>query len=592
MKMPIPIFLSAVLGAGLIAVTASTHAATLTVTSTADSGAGTLRNALASAANGDTINFSITGRITLTTGELLITNNVTILGPGPARLAVDGNANRRVFHATNGVIATIAGLTITNGNATGDLGGGIYNDHSTLSVSNCILIGNKARFGGSLYNDGIGSGVGSATLSVSDCTISTNSAGIAGAGIFNNGIGGHATLTVSNSTFRGNSTASNGNGAGIYNDAQSSGSAILSVNACSFIDNAAYFGSGGGIYNDAGTVTVGASTFSGNLAYDPGGGGIYNPGGTVTVSASTFSGNSASSGGGILNDGSSGGSAMLSVNTSTFSGNSASAIGGGICNDGIDGTATGLVATCTFSTNAAINGGGIYNAGASSSNTTLRINASTLSGNSASGGGGGIFNDGSSAGHATLEIGDTILNSGASGVNITNALGTVISRGYNLSSDNGGGFLIGTNDQINTNPILGPLANNGGPTFTHALLIGSPAFDKGKRDAIPSLALNTDQRGQPRPFDFPSIANALGGDGSDIGAFEANPPPLNIVASGTNLVLSWLLEGPGFRLESVTNFAASNNWTLISATPVAIGNWFYVTTPSNASHKFYRLIYP
>jgi hypothetical protein len=64
------------------------------------------------------------------------------------------------------------------------------------------------------------------------------------------------------------------------------------------------------------------------------------------------------------------------------------------------------------------------------------------------------------------------------------------------------------------------------------------------------------------------------------------------VASGTNLVLSWLLEGPGFRLESVTNFPASNNWTLISGTPVAIGNWFYVTTPSNASHKFYRLIYP
>jgi hypothetical protein len=591
MKIPITIFLSAVLGACLIAVTASTHAATLTVTSNADSGAGTLRNALAGAANGDTINFSITGRITLTTGELLVTNNVTILGPGPARLAVNGNANRRVFHAQGGITATIASLTITNGSALGDLGGGIYNEHSTLTVSHCILSGNRARFGGSIYNEGRG---GTATLSVSDSTISANTAGIAGAGIFNDGIAGSATLTVTNATFSGNSTASNGNGGGIYNDGESSGSAILTVASSTFTGNAAYFGSGGGIYNDGGTVTVGGSTFSGNLAYNPGGGGIYNVGigATLSVATSTLVGNSASSGGGILNDGSSGGGAMLSVNTCTFSGNSASAYGGGICNDGIGGTATGLVATCTFSTNAAIDGGGIYNFGAGSSNTTLRVNASTLSGNSASDGGGGIFNDGSSAGHATLEIGDTILNAGASGVNITNSLGTVISRGYNLSSDNGGGLLIGTNDQINTNPILGPLANNGGPTFTHALLTGSPAFDRGKQDAIPTLGLTTDQRGQPRPFDFPSIANAPGGDGSDIGAFEANPPPLNIVASGTNLVLSWLLEGPGFRLESVTNFPASNNWALIGGTPVAIGNWFYVTTPRNAPHKFYRLIYP
>jgi hypothetical protein len=310
------------------------------------------------------------------------------------------------------------------------------------------------------------------------------------------------------------------------------------------------------------------------------------------VATSTLIGNSASSGGGILNDGSSGGSAMLSVNTSTFSGNSASDNGGGISNDGISGTATVLVATCTFSTNAAINGGGIYNAGAGSSNTTLRVNASTLVGNWASGGGGGIFNDGSSAGHATLEIGDSILNAGASSANITNALGTVISRGYNLSSDNGGGLLIGTNDHINTNPMLGPLANNGGPTFMHALLTGSPAFDKGKRDAIPTLALTSDQRGQPRPLDFPSITNAPAGDGSDIGAFEAGPPLLSTVASRTNLVLLWLVAGPGFRLESATNLLASNKWTLISGTPAALGNRFYVTNPPNASRKFYRLIYP
>src|SRR5579859_4585049 len=98
MRTPTTILFSAVLGAGLLAVIDSTRAATITVTSTADSGAGTLRSALINTANGDTINFSVTGTITLTNGELLVTNNVTILGPGPASLALNGNANSRVFH--------------------------------------------------------------------------------------------------------------------------------------------------------------------------------------------------------------------------------------------------------------------------------------------------------------------------------------------------------------------------------------------------------------------------------------------------------------------------------------------------------------
>src|ERR1041385_826055 len=110
----------AALGASLIAAALGpwrSGAATLTVTNTADNGPGTLRAALTNVANGDTINFSITGTITLTNGELLVTSNVTILGPGPANLAVNGNANSRVFHVQNGAIATIAGLTITNGKA-------------------------------------------------------------------------------------------------------------------------------------------------------------------------------------------------------------------------------------------------------------------------------------------------------------------------------------------------------------------------------------------------------------------------------------------------------------------------------------------
>jgi hypothetical protein len=75
-------------------------------------------------------------------------------------------------------------------------------------------------------------------------------------------------------------------------------------------------------------------------------------------------------------------------------------------------------------------------------------------------------------------------------------------------------------DQININPLLGPLQNNGGPTWTHALLAGSPAIDMGKRDAVISLASNSDQRGLARPVENPFLVNAANGDGSDIGAFE------------------------------------------------------------------------
>ena len=93
-----------------------------------------------------------------------------------------------------------------------------------------------------------------------------------------------------------------------------------------------------------------------------------------------------------------------------------------------------------------------------------------------------------------LEIGNTILNRGASGVNIySNGDGIVTSLGYNLSSDDGGGILTGPGDQINTDPLLGPLQDNGGPTFTHALLPGSPAIDAGDPNFTPPPFF--DQRG-------------------------------------------------------------------------------------------------
>src|SRR5262249_33880089 len=146
---------------------------------------GSLRDALATAANGDTILFcpGVTGAITLTGPPLLVSNSVTILGPGPAVLAIGrpGPFGGGLFYIASNQVVTIAGLALTNGYVAGLFGGGIYNDHSTLTVSNCLIRGNNAADGGGIYNDGSGSSR-TATLTVTASTLSGNVVAEAGGG--------------------------------------------------------------------------------------------------------------------------------------------------------------------------------------------------------------------------------------------------------------------------------------------------------------------------------------------------------------------------------------------------------------------------
>ena len=191
----------------------STQAATITVTNTNDSGARSLRQAIADANESDTIDFGVIGTITLTIGELLVDKSITIRASDSDNLTVDANLADRVFYVSSGVTATIAGLTMTNGNVQfHDLtsGSGIYNDNATLVVDSC--------------------------------TVSTSYAGIGGSGVYNSS----GTLTLTNSTVTGN-----------------------------WADAPYGRGSGGGIYNEAGTLTVSNCTISGNggAAYTPIGGG-------------------------------------------------------------------------------------------------------------------------------------------------------------------------------------------------------------------------------------------------------------------------------------------------------------------------------
>jgi hypothetical protein len=264
---------------------------------------------------------------------------------------------------------------------------------------------------------------------------------------------------------------------------------------------------GGGI-NNGGTLTINKCTLSQNRAFHSAsgvgyGGGIYNNG-TLTINNSTLSGNRADkSGGGIYNNG----ARTLTINNSTLSGNNAvsptftAGWGGGIYNQG-----TSAINNSTLSGNSAfISGGGILNGG------TLSMNNGTLSGNSARTSAGGIYN----ARTATLQN-SIVANNSPSGQNCRGTMtSTMTSHGFNMSSDGSCNF-HNSGDRNNTNPKLGTLGNNGGPTQTIPLLSGSPAIDagnpKGCTDGAGHL-LTTDQRGMPRHD--PEDAG-----GCDMGAYE------------------------------------------------------------------------
>jgi len=511
----------------------SAQAATVTVTNGYDGQPGSLRQVLADANDGDTINFdtSIDG-IAVLFGELVVDKSVTILGPDPHTFEVNSFGLSRVFHIMNGVTVSISGLLIMDGYAE-VRGGGILNDHSTLTVNNCFIFANNVGhdFGGGICNDG---SFGSAHLEINNSSVFGNASDVRGGGIYNNGESGSATLTINNSSV--SSNVAGGAGGAIYNDGMR-GNATLTINNSILRYNSATYGGsrGGAIFNEVSegtaTVSISNSVLSENSTSDDGGA-IYNAvtegSETLQITKSTLSGNSAgNSGGGIAIYGLGFGPRIaLTIDDSTLNGNSAGNTGGGIANSA-DGQAftTVTINNSTLSGNSAQWGGGINNGGPDG-RETLVINNSTLSGNSAMFGGGIANAD--PRGGANLTIGNSILGAGASGGNIYND-GLVTSLGYNLSSDDAAGVLTGMGDRINTNPMLGPLQDNGGPTFTHALLTGSPAVDAGKN----FTAVTTDQRGPGflRTFDNASIANANGGDGTDIGAYEVQNAPSQYAAS-------------------------------------------------------------
>ena len=297
-----------------------------------------------------------------------------------------------------------------------------------------------------------------------------------------------ATASISGLTIANGHTPGNGGGVTNYAGNLTLTNDTLSGNSADY--------SGGGVYN-SGTATLTNDTLSGNSAQDYGGGIANDSSGTATLTNDTLSGNYSvgSIGGGVFNWG------TATLTNDTLSGNSAQwGWGGGVINWG-----TATLTNDTLSGNSAQDGGGVFN-----DYGTATLTNDTLSGNSASNIGGGVYNDG---GTATLN--NTIVANSPSGGDI---FGSVSGSNNLIDASTAGGLTNGLQGNVvGVNPLLAPLADNGGPTKTMALLPGSPGINAGNNSlAVDTQGnpLTTDQRGSG----FPRIANGT----VDIGAFEVS----------------------------------------------------------------------
>jgi hypothetical protein len=461
-----------------VLVPAGSAQAAITVANTKDSGPGSLRQAIAGAPPGETIVVPA-GTYTLTSAELKIEKSLSISGNGSAGTIIrSGGAFRVFFIQGSGNSVTISGVTIRDGHDSepGGIrqGGGVLNYQSNLTLRNVVVTNNRADVnGGAGQGGGIAEGGGifseDGALTVENSTVSGNVAtavgGSGGGGGIAEGGGlgffGGPSLTIRNSTFAGNVANVHGGSGG--------GGGIAE---------------GGGLFLEIGPTTaasISATTVNGNLADatgGSGGGGGIAEGGGVRVESEQPS---------------------TSLSNLTIAGNTARAPGGG--GGGLGGIAEG---------------GGLYLD--LNNNAIVTLTSATVVGNTVDSPG-GIAEGGNIDRDPGFKIANSIVSGGKAPPGEENCDDPLESQGFNLESANQCGFKA-VGDQVNKNPLLGPLQSNGGPSPTMAPAANSPVVDQGR-----ASGLSSDQRAVIRPIDFPTIANsaAAGADGSDIGAVELQP---------------------------------------------------------------------
>ena len=481
---------------------------------------------------GDLLSFNCgTAVIVITGGPLTSVRNTIVFGAG--LITLSGGNSTRIFTVATGGALTLSGITLTLGSASGSGsagdGGCIWSDGSlTLYgtiVDNCYA----SNDGGGIFSSANGQitidrgstirnniaqrdcgGICSygPSLTVNGSAIDRNQAFR-----FAGGIGGAHDIAIDHSTVS-NNTAQ-GDGGGVFNNDD------LIVRDSVFIGNRAEgasvgVGAGGGIVNDGGSATILQSRLSANFAGFVGGAIANRPGPSVpsmTLTDVTLSNNLSSYfGGGIASIGN------LFVDSSTLIGNRALA-GGGIFNEAALAGQQMTLMNVTLSGNQADQyGGGIYSA--DGLQTLIHV---TLSGNSAPFGGGIVHI--SQYASQTFSLRNTVIANSPAGGNcyqqVNPGAAGIFSSGANISTDNScTPFLTHVSDRNNTNPNLGALRDNGGPTLTHMIFPPSLAIDRGQ--CITSI----DQRGVTRPI----------GISCDIGAVEYQPFTDDPVTAGVTLI--------------------------------------------------------
>ena len=611
--------------------------ATFTVSTLADTGVDSLRQAIADAngaAGDDSIVFAgaaVGGTISLLTmggtsfgpNALEVTSTIIITGGGETIARGGAAPNFRLFYVSTGGNLTLSNVTLSNGLARGGnggtnlarnggggggglgAGGAIYNQ-GTVSILNSTLSGNTAQGGtggagadtvGTFAGGGGGGGGMGGNGGTTPDTAPQTDGGAGGGGFFGNGVAGTDNV--------------GGGGGGTTNDAIGAVGGVANGGAGgpdSTIgtvgglggggggggeegDGAAGGiggGGGGGGENDLGAVEAGgAGGFGGGGGgggedgtggaggFGGGGGGGSNDvvtartggvagfgggagGSSAATQGSGGGGGGAGQGGAIFNNG-----GFVTISNSTFSGNTS--VGG------IGGVAGG---TAVVGTNGTATGGGFFNR-----NGIAIVTSSTFTLNTAA------------FGRAILSIGDgasasLTLNNSILGQSV-NAQSDLESLSFGGGTDDatGMGSLIRisngfTGTIVSTaDPLLGPLANNGGPTFTFLPGVGSPAIDAGNNAASATLAV--DQRGfSPRRF----------GGTIDIGAVEAGAsatvvPLFTLLATGqntnTNKLVQFTSTAPGIIQATipVTGLTAGDTLRAIDFRP-ANGLLYGVAAPA------------
>ncbi len=520
----------------------------LTVTNTNDAGAGSLRQAILDAngaAGPDTIVFDPAingGTITLATALPAITDAVTVTGPGSDGITVSGNSAVRIFQINANIAVTISGLTLTHGSAGAAGDGGAILNNGNLTLTNDIFIQNSAGGGGGA----VASEGATAQLTINASTFTQNNAGATGGGAVLNTTAGAQLFVTSGSVFSSNTS--------------NEGGAILNATGTTATINGATIsgnsggnnGDGAGIRN-IGTMTLTNTTLAGNVgrtsAFD--GGAIRNDGSLSLLSCAVYGNLSEGSGGGIYSDGT-----VCNIDDTTIANNIAVEIVGGGITVPAGGNLALLNDTITGNVGNAVAGG------VSFAGTTFTISNTIVAQNEV----------------VTVGAAPDISGAVASGVNNFVGIGTAALTGLTNGTN---GNIVGTT-ATPLDPLLGPLQDNGGPTFSRKPLLGSPVINAGNNAA--ASALTTDQRGFLRVIG-PSV---------DIGSVEFQPPTvtvtLTVSGSATTPVhravtltaqVTPTSAAPNDTVTGTVNFLV-NGTTLLGTAPVdATGKATFTTTNAN-----------